>query len=177
MVEFRRLDEHFEVLLEPGETTLGRGPLLQIEATNISRKHAQLSIGENSDLTLTCLHKNPIFIKKSGQWFELAKDEVVKLENEDEVKFLEDSFHFKVTLPSCRSDPVTAPSENTVDHGLDHDDPAHRDAHVLPSLQPNGLKATKKRKLPDWMSNSPSKKLQKQATDIDFVEEPATWKI
>jgi len=165
MIELRRLDEDFKVMLDSGETTLGRGPLLQIDATNISRKHALLSVSENSDLTLTCLHKNPIFFKKRGEWSELAKDEEVMLENEDEVKFLSDSFHFKVYLHVCKSDAETAASEDTDDHGVDNDDPAHGAAQVLPSSPPNGLKASKKRKLPDWMLNSHSKKLKTQSTD------------
>ena len=83
-VGLKRLDEHFQVSIEPGETFLGRGPLLEITAKNISRKHARLCVGENGDCSLTCLHTNSIFVLKTGDdWTELEKDKMTVLDNGD----------------------------------------------------------------------------------------------
>ena len=175
-VELKRLDdEHFEVSLEPGETFLGRGPLLKIDATNISRKHAKLRIGEKGELELTCLHRNPIFVKKNGEWEELAKDKAIKLEDKNEVKFLTNSFHYKISIlafldfDNCSDDSKppskTVATENVEESNL-NDDPGQDSTQEVISPPPTGLKVIKKRKLPDWMQNSsPSKKAQKVSPD------------
>lgn len=174
-VELKRLDEHFEVSLEPGETFLGRGPLLKIDATNISRKHAKLTIGEEGELELTCLHKNPIFVKKTGDWEELAKDKVIRLKTEDEVKFLENSFHYKVSviaflnLDDDYGDENESPSKTNVADTVDpfiNEAASTSDHQEIISPPPTGLKVIKKRKLPEWMQNgSPSKKTKKASPD------------
>eukprot|EP00092_Neocalanus_flemingeri_P019444 GFUD01021062.1.p1 GENE.GFUD01021062.1~~GFUD01021062.1.p1 ORF type:complete len:462 (-),score=141.06 GFUD01021062.1:166-1551(-) len=164
-VELKRLDEHFEVSLEPGETFLGRGPLLKIDATNISRKHAKLSIGEKGELKLTCLHRIPIFVKKNGEWQELAKDKVINLENEDEVKFLTNSFHYKISILAfldfdnndSGDDTKTVAAAKHVEDNNENNDPGTSSTQNFISPPPTRLKV--KRKLPDWMQNiSPSKK-------------------
>lgn len=160
-VELKRLDEHFQVSIEPGETFLGRGPLLKIDATNISRKHARLCIGEKGDLELTCLHRNPIFVKKDGEWAELGKDKRIKLENENEVKFLTNSFHYKIYLSSSldidgkdsddKSPKIVLTKEEGINKGSSY--PEINTEEVI-SPAPTGLKVIKKRKLPAWMQNS-----------------------
>eukprot|EP00091_Calanus_sinicus_P016592 TRINITY_DN36033_c0_g1_i1.p1 TRINITY_DN36033_c0_g1~~TRINITY_DN36033_c0_g1_i1.p1 ORF type:complete len:223 (-),score=54.41 TRINITY_DN36033_c0_g1_i1:361-981(-) len=170
-VELKRLDEHFQVFIEPGENFLGRGPLLKIDATNISRKHAKLCIGEKGDLELTCLHRNPIFVKKDGEWAELGKDKPIKLENEDEVKFLTNSFHFKIYLSSSldidgndnddKSPKIASTKEEEITEGSSY--PEINNEEVI-SPAPTGLKMIKKRKLPDWMQNSSPAKNPKTAS-------------
>ena len=118
--------------------TEGRGPLLKIEATNISRKHVRVNI--ESEVVLTCLHRNPVWVKTGpGGWEELCQGKSVTFNHLDQVKFLPDSFHFQLRL---RDDPVT----------------------IAP--QPTGLKLEKKRKLPTWMAESPSKKTRTPLRDV-----------
>jgi len=104
-IQLKRLDESgtkVNVTVKEGDTFLGRGEFLHIDATNISRKHALLSYKENGLLELTCLNKNPFFIKKKGllDWSELLKDKKIEVGNEDEFKFLKDSFHFQILINS-----------------------------------------------------------------------------
>jgi len=147
-----------EVLLQIGETFLGRGPLLKIDATNISRKHARLNICEPGDekesgsVLITCTHKNPIYVKSQSQgaWSELLHGKTVALNNLDEIKFLEDCFHFQVRFTECPevSKPLTPP-------------PTSPEPHVVITPKPTGLMVERnKRKLPNWMteSESPAKK-------------------
>ena len=173
LVELKRLDEHFQVSIEPGQIFLGRGPLLKIDETNISRKHAKLCIGEKGDLELTCLHRNPIFVKKKGEWTELGRDKLIKLENEDEVKFLSNKFHYKIVIssspdidgPDSDSKCATREENNNKDN-----DPVVINTEEVISPAPTGLKVIKKRKLPDWMQNSsPTKNPKKLSPDNAFL--------
>jgi len=166
-VELKRLDEDFQVSIEQGETFLGRGPLLEITATNISRKHARLCVGENGDCQLTCLHKNPVFVLKSGDWTEVQKDETTKLEHENELKFLPDNFHYKILVTS-KIDGSNNASQSS-DTSTSHEKPdfvALKDAVIstekVISPPPTGLRVIKKRKLPDWMQNSSAAKTPKK---------------
>lgn len=77
----------------------GRGPLLKIDATNISRKHVRINISRKDEVQLTCIHKNFIFVKLKAaddSWKELHEGKTVTLENGDEFKFLLDNFHFQL---------------------------------------------------------------------------------
>jgi len=168
MVELRRLDLDFQVQIDSRESLLGRGPLLQIEATNISRKHARLKIGDTGDIVeLTCLNKNPIHVKK-GQWRDLPKDELIQLEHEDEFKFLENSFHFKVIILANNRKPSTDEDRDKlkiVKHEM-----AENNVQEVNNPSTSGLQATKKRKLPEWMSStSPSLKQQRISPDKNVV--------
>ena len=169
LVELKRLDEHFQVSIEPGQIFLGRGPLLKIDETNISRKHAKLCIGEKGDLELTCLHRNPIFVKKKRDWTELGKDKLIKLENKDEVKFLSNKFHYKIVISS--SPDIDGPDSDskcaTREENTNEDnDPVVINTEEVISPAPTGLKVIKKRKLPDWMQNSsPTKNPKKLSPD------------
>ena len=143
MVELIRQDGNVIVnlIIEAGETILGRGPLLKIEATSISRQHAKILV-DDKRVVLTCLHKNPIMVKKVD-WKELGKDEQIGLQDEDEFKFLENDCHFKVRLRggNSRRSPIEG-SESKPE--------------------------TKKRKLPVWMSSpaSPSPKIKRSYDKI-----------
>jgi len=164
-VELKRLDDDFQASFEPGEFFLGRGPLLKIDATNISRKHAQLYLGEDGDLKLTCLHRNPIFVKQEGIWKELGKDDQLKLNQNDEIKFLEKTFHFKIY--------ITCPDNKSDDGHIniaEKDQQISNEAEEILAPVHTGIKVTKKRKLPEWLQNvSPSKKSKTPSTSRDKV--------
>jgi len=144
MVELIRQDGDSGVKLTiEGETTLGRGPLLKIEATNVSRQHAKISV-EDGKVVLTCLHKNPIMVKK-GDWNELGKDEHITLHNEDEFKFLENNCHFKVLVREQKQS--TEPKEGC----------------------PSPTTDTKKRNLPAWMAGSTSSPSKKKRSPVEIL--------
>jgi len=74
-----------DVFIEEGETFLGRGPFLKIDATNISRKHVRVNISREGDVQLTCIHKNCIFVKQKSKddgWRDLDEGKTVSLEME-----------------------------------------------------------------------------------------------
>ena len=104
------------------------------------------------EVLLTCTHKNNIFVKTAGDWQELHQGKTVSLKARDEIKFLEDKFHFQVSLTgggetsAAKSPPPLAP-------------PA-----VVITPKPTGLKVEKKRKLPSWMTDSESPPKKKIAT-------------
>ena len=75
-----------DIALDAGEIFLGRGPLLKITDTGISRKHARVNIREDkskaaedgggyndASFLLTCIHKSGVFVRKFGtdSWREL----------------------------------------------------------------------------------------------------------
>ena len=157
-VGLKRLDEHFQVSIEPGETFLGRGPLLEITAKNISRKHARLCVGENGDCSLTCLHTNSIYVLKTGDdWTELEKDKMIVLDNGDEVKFLQNSFHYKISISTSADEGATEKKSETNFSTMKDMEPSHLrviNTEEVIGPAPTGLKVIKKRKLPDWMQNS-----------------------
>jgi len=142
MVELIRQDgdSGVRVMME-GETTLGRGPLLKIDATNVSRQHAKISV-EDGNVVLTCLHRNPIMVKK-GDWKELGKDENIALHDEDEFKFLENNYHFKVLVREQKQSTVPKQGPSTSD--------------------------TKKRKLPAWMDGSISSPSKKKRSPVEIL--------
>ena len=80
-----------------------------------------------------------------GDWKELHQGKTLALQSLDEIKFLEDSFHYQVRF-SEGGDGKTPPSPQS-------------DVVIAP--QPTGLLGQgKKRRLPDWMAGaeSPAKK-------------------
>jgi aprataxin and PNK-like factor len=173
-VEFIRVDTDTEddeesayvSLGKGGEELLGRGPLLRIDATNISRKHVRLFLDPvTGEVKLTTLHRNPIFVRKStSDWIELGKNEETVLQEGNSIKFLEHDFHFLVKSILCSFGSNDTPTPVAVN---DKADIASSDTKVCP--QPTGLRAKKKRKLPDWMgggaSPSPIKKVKNKNTD------------
>ena len=102
-----RARKHFWVRIFPFQSSaflislpsIGRGPLLKIDATSISRKHARLSSSEGAGVLLTCIHRNCIYVKQKSKasWEELQEGKSVSLEDGDEFRFLQDKFHFKLT--------------------------------------------------------------------------------
>ena len=67
-----------DIALDVGEIFLGRGPVLKITDTGISRKHVRVNIrkpddADDASFLLTCIHKSGVLIRKSGTdlWREL----------------------------------------------------------------------------------------------------------
>lgn len=54
--------------------------------------------GGETEVLLTCSHKNNIYVKTSGIWQELHQGKTVSLKTLDELKFLQDKFHFQVSF-------------------------------------------------------------------------------
>jgi len=153
MVEIRRKGGDIGVVLRSGETILGRGPLLKIDATNVSRKHARLVVNTDTAnmVTLTCLHKNPIMVKK-GEWRELGQDQLIELGHEDEFKFLENGCHFTVFVPGKEW-------KQEKERSVSDPDPASQ-----------SQVASRKRKLPDWMLDSSSSELKHSPGKTEFLD-------
>jgi len=167
-----------EAEVGPGETFLGRGPLLKIDVTSISRKHCRIKFtAETNQLLLTCNHRNSIFVKKSESktWDELKDGNTIQLFHEDELRFLKEQFLFQVVAPFLgknnddekENDGLSKVSHNTEPEDLEftsnpqefkENKPIDENT-VVPDIaitpKPTGLKCEKKRKLPSWM-NQPS---------------------
>ena len=73
-----------DITLDFGEVFLGRGPLLKITDTGISRKHVRVNIrkdkSDDASFLLTCIHRSGVFIRKSGTdaWKELQVIMILK---------------------------------------------------------------------------------------------------
>jgi len=165
-----------EAEVGPGETFLGRGPLLKIDVTSISRKHCLIKFNaETNQLLLTCNHRNSIFVKKSESktWDELKDGNTVQLFHEDEMRFLKEQFLFQVVAPFLGKNKDNK-KENEVSHNTEPEDLVFTsnpqefkenkpidentvvpDPDIAITPKPTGLKCEKKRKLPSWM-NQPS---------------------
>lgn len=156
MVELIRQDGNtcVKVLIEGGETTLGRGALLKIEATNVSRRHAKILV-DDSNVVLTCLHKNPIMVKKDD-WQELGKDEHIALHDMDEFKFLENNCHFKVL--------VREPNKSMFPSGIESNK-----SPVTKEGCPSTTTDSKKRKLPSWMDGSASSPVKIKRSPVEIL--------
>merc|ERR1712176_1175112 len=104
-------------------------------------------------ITLTTLHRTPVSVKADSEdWKELKQNESTNVEEGFEIKFCQDTFHFRVTEilgagsndSSSTSEEVEAEKEKPAKNiSIEDDD----DNSVKP--KPTGLKG-KKRKLPDW---------------------------
>lgn len=108
---------------------LGRGPVLGIDATSISRKHLELKSIENR-VILRCTHRAGITLLRNDEDIAVEESMESVLSSGDIIKFAQDKFHFKIDFDSNQSwvslDDVT---EDTTKMNL----------------------SKKKRKLPDWL--------------------------
>lgn len=119
---------------------LGRGPLLRIDATNISRKHVFLVADiEDKNLCLSCLHRTPVTVLSRGVEKHLGINEKAELHHGDVIKFLPDKFHFGLEI---RTDATAA---NIGTYGGASVAPKPRTVAQTPD------KKQKKRELPHWM--------------------------
>ncbi|XP_062427386.1 aprataxin and PNK-like factor isoform X2 [Rhea pennata] len=85
------------VALPPGETVLGRGPLLGITDKRVSRKHAILDV-EGSHVRIKPIHVNPCFYQspENGCLLPLEAHEWHSLKFGDSFSLLVDKYVFKV---------------------------------------------------------------------------------
>ena len=110
--------------LKNGDLTLGRGALLEITDSRVSRSHGVLKLNEGK-LQIKPVSKNPLFFyektDESGVYKRrvLPKGIFLDLHNGDRVSFLPDSLIFEVCLPSDSSAitetldaPLSEPEDN-----------------------------------------------------------------
>jgi len=171
-ISLRRVDNSADtsiedVFIDEGETFLGRGPFLKIDATNISRKHVRVNISREGDVQLTCIHKNCIFVKeksKDDSWRDLDEGKTVSLENGDEFKFLTNNFHFQISQTGASSEKVDEREKVREEDLKSEQDDVEKDIRFLEKSKPtctdehdhigsNTPKSEekKKRQLPGWM--------------------------
>ena len=119
--------------------------------------------GAKPEVLLTCTHKNNIFVKTAGDWQELHQGKTVSLKPLDEVKFLEDKFHFQVSFTGGGGTSVESSPPSQPDVVIT---PKPTGLKVEKKIKPNptGLNVEKKRKLPSWMTDSESPPKKKIAT-------------
>jgi len=165
VVVLRRLDceaEDVTVKVEGEEVLLGRGPLLGLELSYVSRRHASFTWNlEEGQMELRSLHKNPTrhYSKELEQWTELSRDSAVtkaNIEEGDKIEIIRDCFHFLV----CQI---------RVGDNVERKARSHQDTQI--SLQPQeGRK--KKRELPSWMKGkSPeAKKAKGKENNVKSVD-------
>ena len=116
--------------------------------------------GAETEVLLTCSHKNNIFVKTSGVWQELHQGKTVSLKTLDELKFLEDKFHFQVSFAgggggtSGSAEPVVVITPK----------PTGLKVEKRTTANPTDLNVEKKRKLPSWMTDTESPPKKKIAT-------------
>ena len=117
--------------------------------------------GDLAKVLLSCQHKNFIFVKTAGDWQELHQGETVSLKPLDEIKFLEDKFHFQVSFTGGGgTSAVTSPTPDPVVIT-----PKPTGLKVEKKIKPNPTSPNvKKRKLPGWMTDSESPPKKKIAT-------------
>ncbi|KAM8809291.1 APLF factor, partial [Eudromia elegans] len=85
------------VALPPGESVLGRGPLLGITDKRVSRKHAVLEV-QGGQVRIKPIHVNPCFYQspENGQLLPLEAHEWHSLKFGDSFSLLVDKYIFKV---------------------------------------------------------------------------------
>jgi len=94
---------------------LGRGPILKIDTTSVSRKHVILSV-RDEQLRLLCLHRKPVHVVSKGNDHELGLNDERVLEDGDLVKFTPENFHYSLRVsPDKGSDTVAAHVPTTTD--------------------------------------------------------------
>uniref|UniRef100_A0A8C7A5D6 Aprataxin and PNK-like factor n=1 Tax=Nothoprocta perdicaria TaxID=30464 RepID=A0A8C7A5D6_NOTPE len=91
------------VALPPGESVLGRGPLLGITDKRVSRKHALLEV-EGGRVRIKPIHVNPCFYQspENGQLLPLEAHQWHPLKFGDTFSLLVDKYIFKVLSAHTR---------------------------------------------------------------------------
>ncbi|XP_015279827.1 PREDICTED: aprataxin and PNK-like factor, partial [Gekko japonicus] len=91
--------------LPPGETVIGRGPLLGITDKRVSRKHAILKV-TGDQLSIKPVHVNPCFYRPSehSQLVPLDTDEWHRLSPGDNFSLLVDKYVFRVVFTHAETD-------------------------------------------------------------------------
>ena len=107
---------------------LGRGPLLKISDTKISRNHAQIVKVRDDTFEFSNVKSKPCFYKlqETDQWTQLADSEKVKLENNSFIKLTTESYIFQVDLkvstkhelsPEPESPPASTSTRSSCPYG------------------------------------------------------------
>ncbi|XP_063297585.1 aprataxin and PNK-like factor [Pelobates fuscus] len=91
-------------VLPPGETLIGRGPLLGVTDKRVSRNHALLEVVD-SKLRIKPVHLNPCFYLAAGKssFIPLERNEWYWLNSSDCFSFLPDKYIFRV-IEQCTED-------------------------------------------------------------------------
>jgi len=155
MIWLKRTDiadeEESEINLDEGPVELGRGPLLRIDATNVSRKHVQLRC-EDGKVILKCLHRIPVQVQHDGTEESIQQHEETEVHTGDVIYFLPDKFYFEFNIPrKAALQPQSTSRKMT---------PQKQEKNAV-----TGSAEKKQRKLPDWM-------LEKQKTTPNKENSP-----
>ncbi|NXK45401.1 APLF factor, partial [Chauna torquata] len=123
-VRLAPLDGGCPVALPPGETLLGRGPLLGITDKRVSRKHAILEV-VGGQVRIKPIHVNPCFYQcpENGRPLPLEAHEWHSLKFGDSFSLLVDKYIFKVLSAH--------PAESTVRNNQEADAEAAASVHPV----------------------------------------------
>lgn len=113
-----------ELPVPVGETSLGRGPFLEVTDKRVSRLHATLKL-EDGQLTLCPKHKNPCFYKPTGEskFQALPKDEWRDLSHGDCFSLLPDDLVFSVKYETTETKKQTSRITQSTQAATDSGDP------------------------------------------------------
>ncbi|XP_023930369.1 aprataxin and PNK-like factor [Lingula anatina] len=169
-VELRSLDGGENIEIPKEKCTIGRGTLLKVTDTRVSRNHATLEVNPEGKLILTPIHTNPCFYRKAdgaGKQCTLPKDKPFTLQHGDKFGLLPEKLFFEVVYLDMRNG--DAKDEETDEEGaMKIDLDAEKTSAKEEMEEENGkdekqedeetkedkemaLPLDKKRKLPDWM--------------------------
>ncbi|XP_069860592.1 aprataxin and PNK-like factor isoform X1 [Dipodomys merriami] len=103
--ELQPLDGGPRVALGPGETVIGRGPLLGITDKKVSRRHAILEV-VGGQLRIKPIHTNPCFYQSSetGQLLPMKRNLWCWLYPGDRLSLLVDKYIFRVSSTHSETD-------------------------------------------------------------------------
>ncbi|XP_068796853.1 aprataxin and PNK-like factor isoform X3 [Struthio camelus] len=152
------------VALPPGETVLGRGPLLGITDKRVSRKHAILEV-EGGQVRIKPIHVNPCFYQSSenGHLLPLEAHEWHVLKFGDSFSLLVDKYIFKVlsahpvesTVSPSLIEPACSSSEIQGTTKIRKNETTSRHLFQVPPSDDRENEQSKsiqrKRVLPSWM--------------------------
>uniref|UniRef100_A0A8C6T803 Zgc:165656 n=1 Tax=Neogobius melanostomus TaxID=47308 RepID=A0A8C6T803_9GOBI len=110
------------VPVPPGETVLGRGPLLGISDKRVSRNHALLQ-NKDGRLRLKSTHVNPVFLQSGSDSAPrpLTRDQWAELQPGDTLSLLPGQFCYRLTGGEEPDQGPDQELDQEPDQGLDQD--------------------------------------------------------
>ncbi|XP_053140475.1 aprataxin and PNK-like factor isoform X2 [Hemicordylus capensis] len=159
------------VALPPGETVLGRGPLLGITDKRVSRKHAILKVS-GDQLSIKPVHVNPCFYRPSenSPLSPLDTDQWHQLSPGDHFSLLVDKYFFSVLFVA--SDVESLPRDLLICNRLDH----NVSTEDIPNQAPSAIQTTemlhRQSSLQQTVSSGTSKLLETHSLLEKVVESP-----
>lgn len=156
------LEGGYEVPVEEGKISVGRGPFLRIIDKRVSRHHAIIEVS-GSTMRVLPIHTNPTFYKGSGETkFEaLEKDKPKELQNGDSIAFLSNNLIFKVLSKDKSSFVIEKDEEIKSTHVIDSEEVENNELHGGNVCEEQKelvvIPLNKTRNLPSWMTNSKDK--------------------